>query len=92
MMRCRTAIIVATLCGLAVMAQAAIAAEAPIEITVGKENAKRTIIPGGGAQPGQSFRDCPTCPEMVVVPAGSFMMGSPDNDPATNGTRRRNTR
>jgi formylglycine-generating enzyme required for sulfatase activity len=21
------------------------------------------------------FRDCPTCPEMVVVPAGSFMMG-----------------
>ena len=24
------------------------------------------------------FRDCSTCPEMVVVPAGSFMMGSPD--------------
>ena len=21
--------------------------------------------------------DCPECPEMVVVPAGSFMMGSP---------------
>ena len=26
---------------------------------------------------GQSFRDCPECPEMVVVPAGSFLMGSP---------------
>jgi len=25
---------------------------------------------------GQIFRDCPDCPEMVVVPAGSFMMGS----------------
>ena len=25
---------------------------------------------------GQTFRDCPDCPEMVVVPAGSFMMGS----------------
>lgn len=25
---------------------------------------------------GQTFRDCPSCPEMVVVPAGSFMMGS----------------
>jgi formylglycine-generating enzyme required for sulfatase activity len=25
---------------------------------------------------GQSFRDCPECPEMVVVQAGSFMMGS----------------
>ena len=27
--------------------------------------------------PGTVFRDCPECPEMVVVPAGSFMMGSP---------------
>ncbi len=26
--------------------------------------------------PGASFKDCPECPEMVVVPAGSFMMGS----------------
>ena len=25
------------------------------------------------------FRDCNSCPEMVVVPAGSFMMGSPDS-------------
>ena len=30
--------------------------------------------------PGQSFRDCPTCPEMVVVPSGSFMMGSPADE------------
>ena len=28
------------------------------------------------AAAGQSFRDCPDCPEMVVVPAGEFMMGS----------------
>jgi formylglycine-generating enzyme required for sulfatase activity len=26
--------------------------------------------------PGTSFKDCPECPEMVVVPAGSYMMGS----------------
>ena len=25
--------------------------------------------------PGTVFRDCPTCPEMVVVPAGRFRMG-----------------
>jgi len=25
---------------------------------------------------GETFRDCPDCPEMVVIPAGSFMMGS----------------
>jgi len=31
-----------------------------------------------GAKPGSVFRDCPTCPEMVVVPEGSFMMGSND--------------
>ena len=26
------------------------------------------------------FRDCDVCPEMVVVPPGSFMMGSPDSE------------
>jgi formylglycine-generating enzyme required for sulfatase activity len=26
--------------------------------------------------PGSVFRDCPACPEMVVIPAGSFTMGS----------------
>ncbi|MGH6816534.1 MAG: SUMF1/EgtB/PvdO family nonheme iron enzyme [Hyphomicrobiaceae bacterium] len=29
---------------------------------------------------GDSFKDCPTCPEMVVVPAGEFLMGSPGNE------------
>ena len=28
-------------------------------------------------QMGDTFRDCPTCPEMVVLPAGKFTMGSP---------------
>jgi formylglycine-generating enzyme required for sulfatase activity len=28
------------------------------------------------ARPPAPFRDCPTCPEMVEVPAGSFMMGA----------------
>ena len=29
---------------------------------------------------GAVFRDCPECPEMVVVPAGEFMMGSPPSE------------
>ena len=29
---------------------------------------------------GRVFRDCATCPEMVVVPAGSYMMGSPEGE------------
>ena len=28
----------------------------------------------------QVFRDCPECPEMVVIPAGSFTIGSPANE------------
>lgn len=29
---------------------------------------------------GDSFRDCAACPEMVVIPAGSFVMGSPESE------------
>ena len=29
----------------------------------------------GAAEPGTVFRDCPTCPELVVIPAGRFPMG-----------------
>ena len=30
---------------------------------------------------GEVFRDCADCPEMVVVPAGSYTMGSPLDEP-----------
>ncbi len=30
--------------------------------------------------PGAVFRDCADCPDMVVLPAGSFTMGSPGNE------------
>lgn len=29
---------------------------------------------------GETFHDCPDCPEMVVVPAGAFLMGSPESE------------
>jgi formylglycine-generating enzyme required for sulfatase activity len=32
------------------------------------------------AHVGQSFRDCPDCPEMVVVAPGEFMMGDPHEE------------
>ena len=31
-------------------------------------------------QPGTRLRDCEMCPELVVVPAGAFIMGSPDSE------------
>jgi len=30
--------------------------------------------------PKDSFKECENCPAMVVVPAGSFVMGSPDGE------------
>ena len=35
---------------------------------------------GGGGQAGERFRDCDACPEMVVVPAGTFLMGAPESE------------
>ena len=34
----------------------------------------------GIGTPGSNFRDCAGCPEMIVVPAGRFLMGSPDSE------------
>ncbi len=35
--------------------------------------------------PGTVFRDCPECPELVVIPAGRFIMGSAAAEAAVNG-------
>ena len=42
-----------------------------------REEAKRKRVL---LRPGKVFRDCPDCPEMVVILAGSFMMGSPEHE------------
>jgi formylglycine-generating enzyme required for sulfatase activity len=34
------------------------------------------VAPSASLEPGEIFRDCAQCPEMVVVPAGEFKMGS----------------
>jgi formylglycine-generating enzyme required for sulfatase activity len=66
----------------------AASAEAEAKRRADEEAARRepalSVTPGSG----QNFRDrladgqpCPQCPEMVVVPAGGFLMGSPANEP-----------
>lgn len=32
-------------------------------------------------EPAHAFRDCPDCPDMIAIPAGSFVMGAPDSEP-----------
>jgi formylglycine-generating enzyme required for sulfatase activity len=47
---------------------------------------------GKAPAPGTTIQDCPTCPAMVVVPAGAFMMGSPATEAgrdANEGPRHR---
>jgi formylglycine-generating enzyme required for sulfatase activity len=46
------------------------------ETAVGADE-RRCLRPGAG----ERFKDCPDCPEMVIVPAGSFAMGSPPDEP-----------
>lgn len=42
----------------------------------------------GAMASGSTFRDCDVCPVMVVLPAGSFEMGSPASDPAATEDER----
>jgi formylglycine-generating enzyme required for sulfatase activity len=34
-----------------------------------------------GLESGATFRECRNCPEMIVLPSGRFMMGSPADEP-----------
>jgi formylglycine-generating enzyme required for sulfatase activity len=58
----------------------AIAAIAAIAVSAGLAAVYFTWTPHSPAlasrHVGEVFRDCPDCPEMVVVPAGRFMMGA----------------
>lgn len=63
--------------------EAIAAAEAPLSAT--KDWAlflTAQILPlrqpgAAGIAPGRVFKDCPDCPEMVEIPAGFYLMGSP---------------
>lgn len=47
---------------------------------VAPEKATKAAKPVRAPKAGTIFRDCPDCPEMVAIPAGSFDMGSPDSE------------
>jgi formylglycine-generating enzyme required for sulfatase activity len=45
------------------------------------------VAPARAASPPAPFRDCPDCPEMVRVPAGTFTMGTSTADADDSATR-----
>jgi formylglycine-generating enzyme required for sulfatase activity len=56
---------------LGILSVVALMAAAPLAAALGEP----------GPKAGEAFRDCPDCPEMVVIPAGSFMMGASADEP-----------
>jgi len=43
--------------------------------------AQQAAAAGKRARPGDHIKECRNCPALVVLPAGSFTMGSPANEP-----------
>ena len=39
-------------------------------------------------KPGATFKECRNCPDMVVVPSGSFTIGSPADEPERRDNER----
>ena len=50
----------------------------PVKVGLPGNEQTRWLKPGAGRT--EWFKDCAECPEMVVVPAGSFLMGSPQSE------------
>jgi len=59
--------------------------ETTLELAAGAEETVRATLQRRRPQPGEAFRDCNACPEMVVIPAGSFRMGSPAGEQGRSG-------
>ena len=70
---------------LAPRAQSSCAATEPQAVSLPVDAARSLSLPEEcSLKPKQSFRECQNCPEMVVIPSGEFMMGSPA-DEISNG-------
>jgi formylglycine-generating enzyme required for sulfatase activity len=50
----------------------------PAAMIQSERNLTMVAAEGTVPEPGETFRDCPDCPEMVVVPPGEFDMGGKD--------------
>ena len=51
-----------------------------VTVRHGSPTKEHVALRKAGPRVGDWFRDCPECPQMVVVPAGSYRMGSPSHE------------
>ena len=63
----------AVLCGTFLASLSACAAQQQETAAIGGDE-------NGLSKVGERFRDCPECPDMVVVPSGAFRMGAPESE------------
>ena len=55
---------------------------APVSMTTTAiDRSELPAPPAPKTRPGETFKECDVCPEMVVLPAGRFLMGSPATEP-----------
>ena len=66
------------------MRSQAIASTSTVETTSPSE-AAATVPAAPTFTPGQAMKDCPQCPDMVVVPGNIFTMGSPASEAGRRG-------
>jgi len=53
---------------------------APVVASAAVDRSELPPPPAPKTRRGESFKECDVCPEMVVIPAGSFLMGSPETE------------
>jgi formylglycine-generating enzyme required for sulfatase activity len=75
---------------LGTLALAAFESELPVKRPAAPKPVPKTP-PAPTYRAGQVFNDCSNCPDMVVIPSGSFLMGSPGNDEDGNAQRPQRT-
>jgi formylglycine-generating enzyme required for sulfatase activity len=68
-----------------VLEKQALALAAPTKLSPSRTAAPLTAAEERVLQPKDIFRECDACPEMVVVPPGSFLMGSPAGEKGRYG-------
>jgi formylglycine-generating enzyme required for sulfatase activity len=72
----RRAKVIGSVVGLAVLGAIGVwFVEAPSGLSALSQQQERAL------KPKDTFKECSNCPEMIVVPTGSFTMGSPANEP-----------